>query len=147
MEFRRARAVPKSSRTAVVTMTHVLHRQIGQSYPVASSGHGTASRDATGKEYIDASGGAAVSCLGHSHPDVLRAMREQLDRLAYAHTSFFTTEAAEELADEQIAHAPEGMGHVLLVSGGSPGGPAAPQPAPPNFFWGRPAPPPDHLNQ
>ena len=100
-------------------MTHVLHRQIGQSYPVASSGHGIAIRDATGKEYIDASGGAAVSCLGHSHPDVLRAMREQLDRLAYAHTSFFTTEAAEELADELIAHAPEGMGHVLLVSGGS----------------------------
>src|SRR6266436_6366218 len=98
MEFRRARAFPKSSRTAVVTMTHVLHRQIGQSYPVASSGHGIAIRDSTGKEYIDASGGAAVSSLGHSHPDVLRAMHEQLDRLAYAHTSFFTIEAALKLA-------------------------------------------------
>ncbi len=100
-------------------MTHVLHRQIGQSYPVAASGRGIAIRDAKGKEYIDASGGAAVSCLGHSHPDVLAAMHEQLDRLAYAHTSFFTTEVAEELADELIAHAPEGMSHVLLVSGGS----------------------------
>ena len=46
-------------------------------------------------------------------------MHEQLDRLAYAHTSFFTTEVAEELADELIAHAPEGMSHVLFVSGGS----------------------------
>ena len=100
-------------------MTHVLHRQIGQPYPVAASARGIAIRDAKGKEYIDASGGAAVSCLGHSHPDVLAAMHEQLDRLAYAHTSFFTTEVAEELADELIAHAPEGMSHVLLVSGGS----------------------------
>src|SRR5438067_9925008 len=100
-------------------MTHVLHRQIGQPYPVAASARGIAIRDAKGKEYIDASGGAAVSCLGRSHPDVLAAMHEQLDRLAYAHTSFFTTEVAEELADELIAHAPEGMSHVLLVSGGS----------------------------
>src|SRR5260221_3526821 len=116
MEFGGARAFPESSRTAVVTMTHVLHRQIGQSYPVASSGHGIAIRDATGKEYIDASGGAAVSCLGHSHPDVLRAMREQLDRLAYAHTSFFTTEAAEELADGPVAEAPKGNGPGRLVN-------------------------------
>src|SRR5207237_2669471 len=66
----------------------------------AVSGHGITIRDSAGKEYIDASGGAAVSCLGHSHPDVLRAMREQVDKLAYAHTSFFTTQVAEELADD-----------------------------------------------
>src|SRR5262249_41573780 len=118
-QFRRASAFPTSSRTAVTRMTHVLHRQIGHSYPAASSGRGLAIRGAAGKEYIDASGCAAVSCLGHSHADVLAAMHEQLDRLAYAHTSFFTTEVAEELADELIAHAPEGMSHVLFLSGGS----------------------------
>lgn len=100
-------------------MTHVLHRQIGRDYPVAESGHGIFIRDANGKEYLDASGGAAVSCLGHSHPDVRAAMHEQIDRLAYAHTSFFTSRAAEELADELIAHAPNGMGHVYFVSSGS----------------------------
>ena len=100
-------------------MTHVLHRQINQVYPRAASAKGIFVRDAAGKEYIDASGGAAVSCLGHSHPDVLMAMREQLDRLAYAHTSFFTTDVAEELADELVAHAPEGIEHVYFVSGGS----------------------------
>jgi adenosylmethionine-8-amino-7-oxononanoate aminotransferase len=100
-------------------MTHVLHRHIGQSYPVAASGQGLFIRDAGGKEYIDASGGAAVSCLGHSHPDVLAAMREQLDKLAYAHTSFFTTQAAEELADDLVARAPAGIGHVFFASGGS----------------------------
>ncbi len=73
----------------------------------------------TGKDYIDASGGAAVSCLGHSHPDVIGAMRAQLDKLEYAHTSFFTTQVAEELADDLVAHAPAGLGHVFYVSGGS----------------------------
>ncbi len=100
-------------------MTHVLHRRIGQAYPVATSGRGVFIRDSAGKDYIDASGGAAVSCLGHSHPDVLAAMHAQLDRLAYAHTSFFTTEAAEELADDLVAHAPDGISRVVFVSGGS----------------------------
>lgn len=100
-------------------MTHVLHRRIGQSYPIAVTGEGIIIRDSQGKEYLDASSGAAVSCLGHSHPDVLAAMREQLDSLAYAHTSFFTTQVAEELADDLVAHAPGGMSHVLFVSGGS----------------------------
>src|SRR5246127_2149117 len=100
-------------------MTHIPHRQTGHSYPVAAGGEGITIRDAAGKEYIDASSGAAVSCLGHSHPDVLAAMREQLDRLAYAHTSFFTTEVAEALADDLVAHAPGGIGHVFFVSGGS----------------------------
>jgi adenosylmethionine-8-amino-7-oxononanoate aminotransferase len=100
-------------------MTSILHRQIAHAYPVAEGGHGVVIRDSAGKEYIDASGGAAVSSLGHSHPDVLAAMHAQLDRLAYVHTSFFTTEAAEQLGDDLVTHAPDGISHVYLVSGGS----------------------------
>jgi adenosylmethionine-8-amino-7-oxononanoate aminotransferase len=100
-------------------MTHILHRQINHTYPVAASASGITIRDAAGKDYIDASGGAAVSCLGHSHPDVIAAMRAQLDKFEYAHTSFFTSQAAEELADDLVAHAPAGLGHVFFVSGGS----------------------------
>jgi adenosylmethionine-8-amino-7-oxononanoate aminotransferase len=100
-------------------MTRILHRETSHAYPVAVSAHGVTIRDTAGNEYIDASAGAAVSCLGHSHPDVLMAMREQLDRLAYAHTSFFTSQVAEELADDLVAHAPAGIGHVFYVSGGS----------------------------
>jgi hypothetical protein len=100
-------------------MTHILHRQIDHAYPVAVGGQGVFLRDADGKDYIDASGGAAVSCLGHGHPDVLAAMHAQLDRLAFAHTSFFTSQVAEELADDLVAHAPAGIGHVFYVSGGS----------------------------
>lgn len=100
-------------------MTRILHRSIAHRYPVAESGQGLMIRDAEGREYIDASGGAAVSCLGHSHPDVLAAMHAQLDKLAYAHTSFFTTAVAEELGADLIAHAPSAMSHVYFVSGGS----------------------------
>src|SRR5260221_6890130 len=87
--------------------------------PLPVAGHGNRIIDDHGKEYLDASGGAAVSCLGHGHVDVLRAMHEQIDRIAYAHTSFFSTAVAEELADVLVAHAPAGMSHVYLVSGGS----------------------------
>jgi len=83
------------------------------------SGQGVTLTDSQGKTYIDASGGAAVSCLGHGHADVVAAMHAQIDRLAYAHTSFFTTAVAEELADTLIASAPAGMDKVYFVSGGS----------------------------
>ncbi len=99
-------------------MSHILHRSLKAQYPVAVSARGITITDSDGKAYIDASGGAAVSCLGHGHPDVIRAMHEQIDRIAYAHTSFFTTAASEELADTLVADAP-GMAFVYLVSGGS----------------------------
>ncbi len=99
--------------------THVFHRQLAKCPPVAVSGQGIWLRDAEGRSYIDASGGAAVSCLGHGHPDVIAAMHRQIDQLAYAHTSFFTTEVAEQLADLLVGSAPAGMSHVYFVSGGS----------------------------
>jgi adenosylmethionine-8-amino-7-oxononanoate aminotransferase len=86
---------------------------------VAVAAQGMVIRGADGGYYLDASGGAAVSSLGHAHPDVLAAMHEQIDRLAYAHTSFFTTEVAEDLADDLIGHAPPGFSHAYFVSGGS----------------------------
>jgi adenosylmethionine-8-amino-7-oxononanoate aminotransferase len=100
-------------------MTHILHRAANAVMPVAVSGSGVEIVDADGKRYLDASGGAAVSCLGHGHPDVLAAMRKQLDQLAYAHTAFFTTDVAERLADRLIEDAPAGLDRVYLVSGGS----------------------------
>jgi adenosylmethionine-8-amino-7-oxononanoate aminotransferase len=99
--------------------SHILHRQLRGQYPLAARAEGCFIEDAEGRRYLDASGGAAVSCLGHGHPDVLAAMHEQLDRIAYAHTSFFSTPVAEELADVLVADAPAGISHVYLVSGGS----------------------------
>ncbi len=100
-------------------MTYLLHRQINHDYPLAVAGQREYLFDADGKRYIDASGGAAVSCLGHQHPEVIAAMQKQMATLCYAHTGFFTTAVAEELGEELIRHAPHGLSHVYLVSGGS----------------------------
>ena len=102
-----------------MSTTHVMHRHLHHTPPVAVGGQGVWLHDAAGRSYLDASGGAAVSCLGHGHPDVLAAMHRQIDQLAYAHTSFFTTEVAEQLAEQLVRTAPAGMSHAYFVSGGS----------------------------
>ena len=100
-------------------MSRVIHRQLATTPPRAASASGMYIVDSQGRRYLDACGGAAVSCLGHAHPDVLAAMHAQIDRLAYAHTSFFTSEVSEALADHLVEHAPSGLDHVYFVSGGS----------------------------
>ena len=97
---------------------HVFARGPGR-LPVAVRGEGIWIEDAEGRRYLDGSGGAAVSCLGHSDPDVRAAIHAQLDRIAFAHTGFFASEPAEDLADLLIAEAPPGIDRVYLVSGGS----------------------------
>ena len=100
-------------------MNHVFHRSTKGVLPSAVAGSGITITDAAGKTYIDASGGAAVSCLGHNHPRVVKALKDQLDKLDFAHTAFFTTPVAEALADALIEAAPQGMKRVYFVSGGS----------------------------
>lgn len=100
-------------------MTTVFHRAPRASLPVAVAGDGIEIIDADGKRYIDASGGAAVSCLGHSDQRVIDAIKRQVQQLPYAHTSFFTTAVAEELADRLVEAAPAGLDHVYFASGGS----------------------------
>jgi adenosylmethionine-8-amino-7-oxononanoate aminotransferase len=100
-------------------MTHLIHRDLRHTPPTAVCAFGMQVRDSEGNTYLDASGGAAVSSLGHSHPDVLAAMQTQLKVAAYAHTSFFTTEVAEELGERLAQDAPGDLNFAYLVSGGS----------------------------
>jgi adenosylmethionine-8-amino-7-oxononanoate aminotransferase len=100
-------------------MSHIFPRHTKVKTPVAVSGEGCYLYDSSGKQYLDASGGAAVSCLGHGDVEIIAAIKAQLDQLAFAHTSFLTSEPAEQLADLLIEHAPEGLEKVYLVSGGS----------------------------
>lgn len=100
-------------------MTTVFHRAPRATLPVAVAGDGIEIIDSTGKRYIDACGGAAVSCLGHSNQRVIDAIKRQAQQLPYAHTSFFTTDVAEALADRLVDGAPAGLDHVYFVSGGS----------------------------
>ncbi|MGB2150358.1 MAG: aspartate aminotransferase family protein [Cobetia amphilecti] len=100
-------------------MSHVLHRNLNQEYPTAVKGEGPYIVDREGRRYLDASGGAAVSCLGHSDEAVAQAIKDQVSQLAYAHTSFFTSDPMEQLADFLIERAPAGLDSVYFVSGGS----------------------------
>lgn len=100
-------------------MSRIIHRSLRSTPAVAVGAEGAYITDASGKRYLDACGGAAVSCLGHGHPDVLAAMHRQIDRLAYAHTSFFTTDTIEQLADQLTRTAPGDLNYAYFVSGGS----------------------------
>ena len=99
--------------------SRVFHRQLIRDMPRAIGGEGVYIIDSDGKKYLDASGGAAVSCLGHGDSDVIAAIKNQLDTMAFAHTGFFTSEPSEELAAFLVEKAPEGFGNVYFVSGGS----------------------------
>ena len=100
-------------------MSHVFPRQITAPPPLATGGEGCYLIDENGKRYFDGSGGAAVSCLGHGDAEVVRAIQDQVAQLEFAHTGFFTSEPAEDLADLLIAHAPGRLDRVYFVSGGS----------------------------
>ena len=100
-------------------MSHVFYRHSQSTPPRALRGEGCYIIDADGQQYLDGSGGAAVSCLGHSDADVVAAITQQAGQLAFAHTGFFTSDPAERLAERLIAHAPEGIDKVYFLSGGS----------------------------
>ena len=99
----------------------VLHRSFATDLPIVVGGEGAWLIDQAGRRYLDASGGAAVSCLGHSHPAVIAAVQYQVAQLAFAHTSFFTNAPAERLASRLIGLAPQGFGagRVAFVGSGS----------------------------
>ena len=103
-------AVPKS---------RVMHRNLRETPPKAIGGEGVWLIAEDGRKILDASGGAAVSCLGHQHPRVLEAMSRQMAKLAYAHTGFFSSEPAEALAEQLVGEEPGGLAYAYFVSGGS----------------------------
>ncbi len=106
-------------------MSHILHRYAAPPSRVISHGEGPYLIDTKGKQYLDACCGAAVSCLGHNHPKVTQAIKDQVDKIAYAHTSFFTSDSSEQLADHLISIAPSNMEQVYFVTGGSEANEAA----------------------
>ncbi len=89
--------------------------------PIAVGGEGVYLIDREGRRYLDASGGAAVCCLGHGHRAVIDAIKAQADKLAYAHTAFFSSEPAEALAEFLVRASSGAFERVYFVSGGSEG--------------------------
>ncbi|HLJ72200.1 MAG TPA: aspartate aminotransferase family protein [Roseiarcus sp.] len=107
--------------------SRVLHRSLRGDLPIAARGEGVRLYDTRGREYLDACGGAAVSCLGHSHPAPIAAIKEQAETLAYAHSAFFTSEPAERLAAELLKRAPKSFakGRAMVLNSGSEANEAA----------------------
>ncbi|WP_423908716.1 aspartate aminotransferase family protein [Candidatus Spongiihabitans sp.] len=100
-------------------MSYIFHRNLQNEYPKAVRGEGVYLIDQQGKKYLDASCGAAVSCLGHHNQYVIDAVKSQLDKLPYAHTGFFTTEVAEQLATLLVERTNQALNKVYFLSGGS----------------------------
>jgi adenosylmethionine-8-amino-7-oxononanoate aminotransferase len=87
--------------------------------PVAVSAFGSTIRDAEGREYLDAAGGAIVVNIGHGRREIADVMADQAGRLAYAHGSAFTTEPLEAYARAVAPHLPVDDPAIYPVSGGS----------------------------
>ncbi len=100
-------------------MSHVFPRQINAPPIKAVASKGCYIFDDSGQRYLDGSGGAAVSCLGHADPEVVQAIQDQTSKMAFAHTGFFSSDPAEELAELLVQYAPGDLDRVYFVSGGS----------------------------
>ncbi len=102
-------------------MSSILHRTLELTPPTAVGGKGNYLIDHVGKRYLDACGGAAVSCLGHDNAKVREALKAELDNIAFAHSGFFTNRPAEELAQFLIDRAPQGtgQGRIMYLGSGS----------------------------
>ena len=100
-------------------ISNVFPRHNNFELPYAVRGEGCYIIDKNNKYYLDASGGAAVSCLGHSDETVKDAIKKQTEKLAFAHTSFFTNDPAEKLANLLAENSPKGLNKVYFVSSGS----------------------------
>jgi adenosylmethionine-8-amino-7-oxononanoate aminotransferase len=97
----------------------VFRRSLDPDLPVAVEAHGSTIRDAAGREYLDAAGGAIVVNVGHGRASIARVLAEQAGRLSYAHGSAFTTEPIEAYAAEIGRHLPLDDPSIYPVSGGS----------------------------
>ena len=99
----------------------MLHRALNKSYPVAVRGEGAWLFDGDGRKYLDFASSAVVNFIGHGDPAIVRAMAAQASQLEFAHSSNFTTEVAEQFAQELLDFAGPAFrgGAVFFTSGGS----------------------------
>jgi adenosylmethionine-8-amino-7-oxononanoate aminotransferase len=79
-------------------------------------GRGSYLFDTAGKRYLDGSGGPAVFCVGHAHPEVNAAITQQLHEIAYAYRYLFTSSALEGLT-ETVLHLCGGHFQDIVYTG------------------------------
>lgn len=100
-------------------MTHVIKPELGVDYPVIDYGQGIYLYAKDGRRYIDGCGGAVTVSIGHGVQEIMDAMKEQAEKVAFVYRSQFTNEPAEQLAKELCELAPGDINWVFFVNSGS----------------------------
>lgn len=106
------------SATSPPPKSSVLHRSLHTTPLRVVSAQGNYLTLSDGQQILDATGGAAVSCLGHGNARVKKAMMQQMDSVAYCHSMFYGTTAGEELCRELVQGTKGGMKRALIVGSG-----------------------------
>lgn len=103
-----------------VSESHVFHRTFAREPEFLTAGAGVKLVSETGREIYDASAGPAVSCLGHTRPEIGDVASKQINELAYVYSgSLFTSKATEDLASYLLADKPGGLSKAIFVNSGS----------------------------
>lgn len=98
---------------------HVFYRALDRALPLIVRGEGCFLYDESGKDFLDASGGAFVANVGHGVAEIADAIAEQARKVAYVNGTAFTSEPAEALAAELAKRAPAGLDKAYFLSSGS----------------------------
>ncbi|KAF2103837.1 PLP-dependent transferase [Rhizodiscina lignyota] len=101
------------------THSAVLHRNLHHAPKTVVSAEGIYITLSNGQKILDATGGAAVSCLGHGNKRVKEALQKQMDEISYCHSLFFSVNAAERLGEELCKGTDGKMARAWICSSGS----------------------------
>ncbi|KAJ5167519.1 Aminotransferase [Penicillium canariense] len=101
------------------TSSAVLHRDTHFIPRKAIGGKGSYIFLEDGTKFLDSTGGAAVSCLGHGHEQINQAIKDQMDQISYCHSAFFGTQVTEDLAQFLTESTGSKLSRLFVVSSGS----------------------------
>jgi adenosylmethionine-8-amino-7-oxononanoate aminotransferase len=108
-----------AERQGPVNRDPVFHREVARDYPVVARAEGAYVYDSAGRRYLDGAGGIFVVNIGHGVREVVQAMAAQAGRVAFAHTSVFTSEAELAFAQKLVDLAPAGFTKAWICTSGS----------------------------
>jgi len=90
-----------------------------QRFPVTvEKGKGSHVWDINGKEFIDCMGGYGVAIVGHQNERVVKAIKDQVDKIITVHSSLYN-KTREEFLKTLIGLAPKGLSQVHLNNSGA----------------------------
>jgi len=98
---------------------HVFYRKMSHARPKVAYGQGIYLFDESGKRYIDGSGGPLVVNVGHGRTEVIEAITQQAQKVAYAHAIMFTNEPVEQLSAKLAPLVPMDNPRFFYLSSGS----------------------------